>query len=294
MIAGGDLGKRTAVAAVGIPLAFLLIYLGGWPLTLGLAVLGGLAVRELFLLAAARDLNVFTWMGILGAVVLILLAGEFRSLQAFAPWGFGTLIGLLLLTFTAAIWLRWPGGRPLSEVAITVFGALYVGGCLSFGVFLRHLPDAAWELGPSPPLFGPMLLAFPLVVTWVGDSAAYFFGNWVGKRKLLLAVSPGKTVAGGVAGLVGSLLTGTAGGWFFLAIHPQPWASALLGGAIGLLLGVGASVGDLAESVVKREAGVKDSAGVLPGHGGFLDRLDALFFNLPLAYLLVYLAGFLP
>jgi phosphatidate cytidylyltransferase len=293
LIAGGDLGRRTAVAAVGIPLAFLLIYAGGWPLTLFLAALGGLAVRELFRLANAKELKPFVWMGTLGAVGLVLLAGEFRSIQAFAPWGFGALIGLLLLAFTVAIWHRWPGGRPLSEVAITVFGALYVGGCLSFGVFLRHLPETPWALGASTPLLGPKLLAFPLVVTWVGDSAAYFFGNWVGKRKLLLAVSPGKTVVGGVAGLVGSLLTGAAAGWFLLAIHPQPWASALLGGAIGLLLGVGASVGDLAESVVKREAGVKDSAGILPGHGGFLDRLDALFFNFPLTYLLFRLAGLL-
>jgi phosphatidate cytidylyltransferase len=133
-----------------------------------------------------------------------------------------------------------------------------------------------------------------VAVTWVGDSAAYFGGRLLGKRKLLPAVSPGKTMVGGIAGLLGSVLVGLLGGWLFPVLHADPVASSLLGGGMGLFLGFGALVGDLAESVLKREAGVKDSAGILPGHGGFLDRLDALFFNFPLAYLLVVLIGLLP
>ncbi len=142
-------------------------------------------------------------------------------------------------------------------------------------------------------LGGPALVAFPIAVTWVGDSAAYFVGSLLGKRKLIPAVSPNKTVEGGVAGLVGSLLVGAVMGWRFLQLHPSPAFSVVLGAGIGLLLGVGAQLGDLAESATKREAGVKDSGRLLPGHGGFLDRFDALMFNLPLAYVLVQLAGWL-
>jgi phosphatidate cytidylyltransferase len=136
-------------------------------------------------------------------------------------------------------------------------------------------------------------VGFPIAVTWVGDSLAYFMGTHFGKRKLIPPVSPGKTVVGGVAGLVGSVLVGALAGWVFLDFHPQVALSVILGAAMGLILGVAAQVGDLAESVTKREAGVKDSGNLLPGHGGVLDRFDGLIFNLPLAYLLIHLVGFL-
>lgn len=281
--------KRVAVAVLGIPIAVGLVYLGGWPLAAALAMIAPLAGRELFLLGRAKDVEAFWWIGMTGTVVLVLLAGWTRSYATFAPWALTEILVVLVLSAAAAVWHRWPRGQPLLSVSLSVFGVLYTGGCLSFAIFLRHLPETSGWSGPSHPLQGLFLLCFPLAVTWMGDSAAYFFGTLLGKRKLIPAVSPGKTVAGGVAGLVTSFLTGAAVGGIVMGFYPEPLASTLAGGVFGLVLGFAIQIGDLVESVFKREAGVKDSGSIFPGHGGILDRFDALLFTLPVAYGLIRL-----
>jgi phosphatidate cytidylyltransferase len=129
-------------------------------------------------------------------------------------------------------------------------------------------------------------------VTWVGDSAAMSGGRAFGGPKMAPTISPGKTRAGGVAGLLGATMAGAL--LVPLALRP---AGVDLGiaaaAAIGLLLGVVGQVGDLAESLLKREAGVKDSSHLIPGHGGVLDRFDSLIFVLPVAALLFRLLGVL-
>lgn len=288
-----DLAKRLAVAALGVPLTLVLIFFGGWALTLGLAFIAALATREFFSLGEAQGIRGFPLIGISGAVALILVAGMARGFEGGAPWAFGILLGVFLTSAGTSVWLRWPDGRPLTATTLTLAGALYTGGPLSFAIFLRHLPDLQGGFSYGLPWPGPVLLAFPLAVTWIGDSAAYFFGTLMGDRKLIPSVSPGKTVVGGVAGLGTSVLVGVAVGWLALGLHPDPGLSALLGGGIGLLLGVAAPIGDLVESVFKREVGVKDSGAIFPGHGGMLDRFDATIYTLPLAYALVRLAGVL-
>ncbi len=282
------------MAGVGIPLALALLVLGGWFLGSVLAVAAALCTRELFRLAKIQGVDPFLWLGFCASPLLVLAAVWAPSLSAVAPWAMGICFGVFLLSSSLAVFRRWPGGRPMAATAATTAGVLYGGGCLSFGVLLRHLPDA----GPGPweatPWAGTILLAFPFAITWVGDSAAFFAGRRIGGRKLLPAVSPGKTVAGSIAGGVASVLVGAGMGWWLLAIHPRPLLSALLGAGIGLVLGAGAQVGDLAESVLKREAGVKDSGDLLPGHGGVLDRFDALLFNLPLGYALFRLVEWVP
>jgi len=283
--------KRVAVAVLGIPIALVLVYLGGWPLAATLAVIALLAARELFLFGQRKDVEAFRWIGLTGAVGLVLLAGWTRSYHAFAPWALTEILVVLILSAAAAVWQRWPKGQPLLSASLTVFGVLYAGGCLSFAIFLRHLPETSGWFGPTHPLQGLLLLCFPLAVTWMGDSAAYFFGTLLGNRKLIPAVSPGKTVAGGVAGLITSSLTGAAAGGWLMGFYPQPLASTLAGGVFGLVLGLAIQIGDLVESVFKREAGVKDSGTIFPGHGGILDRFDALLFTLPTAYALIRLMG---
>jgi phosphatidate cytidylyltransferase len=164
---------------------------------------------------------------------------------------------------------------------VTVLGILYTGGMLSFGYALRYHRFTVDALG------GAALLTLPVLLTWASDVGGYAVGRLVGRRKLIPSVSPGKTVEGAA----GALVVTIAICWLYVtyALRPAaqlalaPWAVVVFGAAIS----VTAQVGDLAESLLKREAGVKDSSRIIPGHGGILDRLDSLLFVLPVAYLLL-------
>lgn len=282
----GELSRRVAVAAVGIPFGIWVIYLGGWVLAGVLGLVAALCAREFYLLAGARGVRPLFLPGVTVAAALVVLAALRPTFSELAPWAFGLLVLLTLGSLAAAIWTRWPGG-PLDAVSSTVAGAVYTGGALAFALLIRSLPEAG-VVGPVPsPWVGAALLIFPLLVTWIGDSCAYFVGSAWGRRKLIPGVSPGKTVEGGVAGLVGAMAAGGIYAALVLADQPAYPVSALLGAGMGLVIGVAAQVGDLAESVLKREAGKKDSGDLLPGHGGALDRFDALFFTVPLTYVML-------
>ncbi len=152
---------------------------------------------------------------------------------------------------------------------------------LAFGYALRH------HRFVIEPAAGTALVLFPVILTWASDIGAYFVGRALGKAKLIPSVSPGKTRAGAIGALVITMLAAYAYNLHVLRPNSQlalaPW-TALIFGAV---TSVAAQVGDLAESLLKREAGVKDSSQLLPGHGGILDRLDSLYFVLPVAYLIL-------
>jgi phosphatidate cytidylyltransferase len=159
-------------------------------------------------------------------------------------------------------------------------GVIYTGGLLSFGYALREHPYALGDRA------GTVLVALPLVLTWASDIGAYFVGRAVGGRKLMPSVSPKKTVSGALGGLAATVVVA----WLYVRYALAPVASLTMTLAativFGLAISVAAQVGDLTESLLKREASVKDSSRLLPGHGGLLDRLDSLLFVLPVAYLL--------
>jgi phosphatidate cytidylyltransferase len=293
MIPIKDLARRLAVAVVGIPLFVLILYLGGWVLAGVLAVLAVLATRELFALATARGTDAFYVLGAVGASALVLLAGWLRGFVAWAPWALGALSLLFFLASISAVFSRNPDDRPLFASSLTTVAALYWGVGFSFAVFLRHMPETTGWPDPGVPSQGLALLAFPFAVTWIADTAAYLFGHAFGRRKMAPTVSPGKTVVGGMAGLITAVASGAVFAWAFLELNSNPWMEACLGGSMGFLMGVTIQMGDLIESLFKREAGVKDSASLLPGHGGVLDRFDALIFTLPLTYGLIRLVGIL-
>jgi len=284
-VAEGDLKRRLWVAGLGIPFGIGIVYLGGWFLTVLVGVLASVGTWEVYRIAGARGWRPLPWLGVPAAIVFVLLAqwaaGDVAAWALPAWW---LVLALTLGSLGAAVFVRGAGGDPLLAVAVTVFGALYVGGTLAFVVLLRAYPGVD---GGGPGWAGAILLIFPLVATWFGDSVAYFVGRTWGRRKLLPRVSPAKTVEGGVGGLVGA--SGASALYALVLLGPGspaflPVAAAAV---LGLLIGAVAQVGDLAESVLKREAGVKDSGALLPGHGGVLDRFDGVFFTVPLTYALL-------
>jgi phosphatidate cytidylyltransferase len=163
----------------------------------------------------------------------------------------------------------WTSGRPLVEsTANTVFGAVYVGWLLGYAIWLQGRVD------------GPQLVLFLVGVTWAGESAAYLVGSSVGRHRLAPILSPRKTLEGAVAQVIVSVAAALV-----LAAWLQPACSLAGAAGGGALLGVIGQVGDLAESAIKRSIGTKDTGGLIPGHGGMLDRIDSLLFNAPALYL---------
>jgi len=269
--------QRIAVAAAGIPVVVGAAYLGGWVLALLLAVVAALAALEFYRMAGEKQARPLAALGATAAAAFVLLAAVApeRGVDGTALWPVAVV--LLLAALVAAIWTRGVEGQPLLGAATTLFGALYTGGLLSYALFLRHFP------GTTAPWHGVALLFAPVLLTWANDTFAWMVGRRFGRRKLIPRVSPGKTVEGSLGALVGTALVavGYAAILRHFAVYSLGSGAALL---LGLVVSVAAQVGDLAESLLKRDAGVKDSGALLPGHGGALDRIDSLLFTLPLGY----------
>ena len=261
---------------MGIPIAVAAIYVGGWLLAALLALCAVLSARELFKMAELKNAFPIGWVGMLGAAGIVCLSAVDPARGTDTPLPMLGVVLVIVAALTAAIWQRGVAGEPLLSVAVTIMGGVYPS-LLAFALFLRHLP------GVQSALHGTALLLFPVVLTWLSDSFAYFAGRLWGKKKLIPKVSPGKTVAGAIGAVVGTPLSAVG---YALFLHRfGTWQPGLVEAALfGVVLSVAAQVGDLAESLLKRDVGVKDSGRLLPGHGGALDRFDSLFFTLPLGY----------
>ena len=268
--------QRVAVALVGIPVAVGAIWLGHWVLAALLALCAALTAREIFAMAGRKAARPLTAIGIAGAAAIVAAAAVDPVAALANPLPAAVLVLVALVAATAAIWTRGVEGEPMLSVAVTAFGAGYAA-LLGFGLFLRHLP------GIDGAAHGAALLFAPVVLTWVSDTGAYFGGRMFGRRKLIPKVSPGKTVAGAVSAVIGTVVAGGAYA-LVLARFSAYVPGVVEGAAFGLAVSVVAQVGDLAESLWKRDVGVKDSGTLLPGHGGALDRFDSLLFTLPLGY----------
>ena len=286
-----ELAKRVAVAAVGIPLVLALAWLGGWFLAVPLAAVAGWAAHECYRFAQRKHVRPVEGIGVPASAALVLFAAWRPSFTALAPWALGLVASATIAAMLAAMVRRGPEGHPLSAASITVGAALYVGLMLAFAPLLRALPERmGWASAGGIPEGGLIVLALPLAATWIGDAAAFFAGTAWGRerRKLAPAISPNKSWVGFWAGVLGAALAGA--GWYAVAAWRMPGLD--LGGPLalagaGALLGVAAVLGDLVESLLKREAGVKDSGTFFPGHGGVMDRIDSLLFTIPFAYLLL-------
>ncbi len=231
-----------------------------------------ISLLEFWMLARAQQIRADAVTGILGASALFVVF-YFTDQQRPVDLLLGIVMVVLLLTICSLVTAMLRGApfeRMLVSSAVTVLGVLYVfflGG---------HL--VATRTGFSNKL-SKHLLSFFFLVLMGSDSAAYYGGRAFGRHKLAPTISPGKTWEGAVAGMLASLLLAAAAHyWFFLEL---PLKLALPLAAVMNIVGV---LGDLTESALKRSVGKKDTAQILPGHGGMLDRIDSLLFNAPLIY----------
>ena len=244
-----------------------------------MAVASAIAAYEFYRLAIASGSVPLWGHGVILSASIPLFVYA-RQLGFWVP-GVSIVMLLVLELLTVALWVRGPEGKPLEAVGITLLGAFYTGGMMSFAFALRYHPYA---IGAAA---GTALVVLPFLLTWGTDIGGYTFGRMIGGRKLMPSVSPGKTVAGAVGGLVMALLIALLYERFVL--RPQSQLGMLLQGVVlfAVLVSTAGQVGDLVESMLKREAGVKDSSNLIPGHGGMLDRIDSLLFTLPVSYALL-------
>ena len=266
------LASRVLVAVPLAAVALYAAYRGGW-LMVALAVAGGLIAMHEFC-TLARDLRPLTIAGFAGVAAVIVVIHGHGLVWSLAP---------LLATLVLGFWLSAVADvrqQAIVQLAVTLFAVAWIGYGLGFLVALRDV-SAGDE-------WGRQLLFAVLAGVWASDIFAYVGGRTVGRRLLAPVISPKKTVEGLVVGFV----FGTAVGFFVLynqpSHHPVTPGQALL---IALVIAIASPVGDLFESYVKRDAGVKDAGSLLGGHGGVLDRVDALLFAGPAAYFAVLAIG---
>jgi phosphatidate cytidylyltransferase len=271
---------RVLTALVLLPIAIgIVLFTPTWAVAIAVAVLTILALWEYFALGDAIGHRAYRLWTILCALLLILQLYESRSWLVslddvpVSPGGlnaifsqatvfFVFILGLTLLT----LFTRRPLVETLPAAGISSSALLLVAFPLSFAVRLHGLLQQ-----------GPRLLLFALAIIWASDTVAYFTGRAIGKHPLAPKISPNKTWEGSIAGLLGSLIIAYAFHYWLTIPLPHLFAMATLGNIAG-------QMGDLLESAYKRSAGVKDSGGLLPGHGGILDRIDALILCIPVIW----------
>lgn len=252
--------SRTLVAAALLPVVFLVVWVGGWWMVGLAAVAGVIALHELYLME--RELRP------------VLLAGYAGTLAALigAQWGPEWVLAGFFTTFPLVFLFKAAGGAMPTTVSVagTVLGSAWIGLGLAHLVLIRELGE-----------HGVLATYTVLLAVFVSDTAAYVAGRLIGRHKMAPRTSPGKTWEGFVAGTIAAVLVP------FFALYEQGFLTIPESLVLGAVIAVAAPVGDLFESALKRDAGVKDTGRVLLGHGGMLDRIDALLFTSVASYYLL-------
>lgn len=261
------LRARVITTLWGIPLLVIIVWFGGPWFTVLIAIWGVMAVLEFYRLLTASRVPPLTYFGLIGTLLFI-ISRDSNLLSILEPHFDLNLLSPLLLTSTvllSLIWLLWRGQKEnaFTSWAWTMAGILYVGWLLSYLVALRGLDD------------GRNWVFFALATTFASDITAFFSGRALGRHRLAPYISPRKTREGAIGGILGAVIVSL----FFILPTPLSlhlhWGQVIL---LGFLVSIFAQLGDLVESLFKRNMGAKDSGKLIPGHGGFLDRMDSLAF----------------
>ena len=255
-----DLIPRVLVAIPAIAFAVAIIYFGDWVFAAGIAALGLVCVHELCnMFARARPVRLAAMLAVLGLTAAGTVGDERQVLLA--------LVCSLPLTFFLAV-LSPVRERITASIAVTMLIIVWIGLGVAFATMLRGLDH------------GGALVVMVLLGTFFGDTFAYFGGRLLGRRKLAPRISPNKTIEGLLCGIVlGTLIV-----WYWSRTYDGDWISGTDGLLLGLAVVIAAPIGDLFESLVKRDMGTKDTGTLFGAHGGALDRVDAALFALVAGY----------
>ncbi len=277
--------SRIVSGIVAIALALGMIILGGWYFTLGFSLIVYLGQLELFNLIHAK--------GILPAAKTTLVASQILLITATIDPNLADAFFPIAGTFICFYLVFQPKFATIADISASLMVLFYGGWLPTYWVRLRSLGSVSsnlplagyWPNSWQPDAFpsGLMLTLLAFSCIWAADIGAYFFGKYFGKTRLS-DISPKKTVEGAAFGMAGSVSVGILGAWL---LHWPSWT--FTGIAFGLLIGIASLLGDLTESMMKRDAGVKDSGQLIPGHGGILDRTDSYVFTAPLVYYFITL-----
>ncbi len=284
--------SRIISGIFAIALALVATLLGGWYFTIAIAVIVFLGHQEYFNLVRARGIvpAAKTTMFV-SQVLLVICTVDGRLADAMLP---------LAGTFICFYLLFQPKMATIADISASIMGLFYVGYLASFWIRLRALGSAAlsnlplggywpsnwadiWQQNFTYLPQGLTMTLLTFLCIWAADIGAYIFGRFFGKTPLS-DISPKKTVEGAVFGITASVAVALAGAFY---LHLPKFM--ITGVALGLLIGIASLLGDLTESMLKRDAGVKDSGQLIPGHGGILDRTDSYIFTAPLVYYFVTL-----
>jgi phosphatidate cytidylyltransferase len=264
--------KRLLVTIVLLPVGIAAILAGGWYLTALVAIFMCLAGWEYSRLFHAGGLQPASVL-VVGGILMLVIG---RNINGFAgaPW----MISLVILLSMAYHLVAYERGRDQAGTDFTasLAGVLYIGWFGAYFISLRNLSEGKWWI----------LVVLPAV--WFADAGAYFIGRRFGQHKLCPRLSPKKTWEGYLGGIiVGVLFTALFAAIWQVGAGPNSAITPLRGALVGLVMGIFPTLGDLGESMIKRQVGVKDSGNILPGHGGAFDRIDSWLWAVVIGYYLI-------
>ena len=247
-----------------VPILVACVYFGGLAFLALVLTLALISINEFYNMMRAKDYHPAFWVGTFFTAFFIIVA--YYALKKDWALAHSAILTLsAIVTMIATMFLKERPKQAIVDIAVTLLGMIYIGWFFSYFIFIRALTE-----------HGAYLL-FLMGTIWALDIVAFLFGSKFGRHKLWPSVSPKKSIEGAVAGFACALIAAYIFGYYagFTTVH-----SLILGGIIGVV----AQFSDLIESLIKRDAGVKDSSSLVPGHGGILDRMDSFIFTTPVLY----------